>query len=69
MREEFVDTWKSAKASSPKLEFYNQIKHEFEPETYLGVVKFPDARKSLTRFRIILAATTCTLRGADTKPP
>ena len=52
MREEFVDTWKSAKASSPKLEFYNQIKHEFEPETYLGVVKFPDARKSLTRFRI-----------------
>ena len=47
-----MDTWKSAKASSPKLEFYNQIKHEFEPETYLGVVKFPDARKSLTRFRI-----------------
>ena len=34
MREEFVDTWKTAKASSPKLEFYDQIKHEFEPETY-----------------------------------
>jgi len=43
MREQFVDTWKTAKASSPKLEFYNQIKHEFETETYLGVVKFPDA--------------------------
>ena len=52
MREELVDTWKSAKASSPKLEFYNLIKHEFEPETYLGVVKIPDALKSLTRFRI-----------------
>ena len=53
MREEFVDTWKSAKASSPKLEFYNQIKHDFEPETYLGVVKIPNARKSFkTRFRI-----------------
>ena len=44
MREEFVDTLKSAKASSPKLEFYDQIKHDFEfdPETYLGVVKIPD---------------------------
>ena len=52
-----MDTWKSAKASSPKLEFYNQIKHDFEfdPETYLGVVKIPDARKSLTRFRITIS--------------
>ena len=49
-----MDTWKSAKATSPKLEFYNQIKHDFEfdPETYLGVVKIANARKSLTRFRI-----------------
>ena len=47
-------TRKSAKASLPKLEFYNKIKHDFEfdPETHLGVVKIPDARKSLTRFRI-----------------
>ena len=32
VREEFVNTWKSAKASSPKLKFYNLIKHDFEPE-------------------------------------
>ena len=67
MREEFVDTWKSAKASSPKLEFYNQIKHEFEPETYLGVVKFPDARKSLTRFRI--SCHNLYIERADIRPP
>ena len=52
MREEFVNTWKSAKASSPKLEFYNSIKHDFEPEAYLRMIKIPDVRKSLTRFRI-----------------
>ena len=43
MREEFVDTWETAKASLLKLEFYNEIKRDFEPETYLGVVKIPDA--------------------------
>ena len=39
--------------SLPKLEIYNEIKHELEPETYLGVVKFPDARKSLTSVRLL----------------
>ena len=52
MRKEFVNTWKSAKASLPKLEFYNEIKHDFEPEAYLRMIKIPDVRKSLTRFRI-----------------
>ena len=47
-----MNTWKSAKASSPKLEFYNLIKHDFEPEAYLRIIKVPDFRKSLTRFRI-----------------
>ena len=27
-------------------------RHDFEPETYLGMMKISDARKSLTRFRI-----------------
>ena len=52
MREEFVELWKRAKASSPKLEFYNMVKQDFMPETYLKVLKIPDARKSLTRLRI-----------------
>ena len=39
-------------ASLPKLEFYNLIKHDFEPESYLRMIKVPDFRKSLTRFRI-----------------
>ena len=52
MREEFVSMWKLAKASSPKLNFYHQIKHEFLPEKYLSLVKIPEARNSLTRFRI-----------------
>ena len=52
MREEFVSLWKLTKASSPKLNFYHQIKHEFLPEKYLSLVKIPEARNSLTRFRI-----------------
>ncbi|KAL5264769.1 hypothetical protein ACHWQZ_G005741 [Mnemiopsis leidyi] len=52
MKEEFVDNWKQAKADSPKLEFYNKIKSEFGPEKYLTLVRDPEARKSLTRFRI-----------------
>ena len=52
MREEFVEIWQSAKASSPKLEFYNLIKHEFNPENYLSSVKLADTRKSLTKLRI-----------------
>ncbi len=52
MREEFVETWKTVKASSAKLEFYNLFKHNFGPENYLSAVKIPDARKSLTRLRI-----------------
>ena len=52
MREEFVSMRKLAKASSPKLNFYHQIKHEFLPEKYLSLVKIPEARNSLTRFRI-----------------
>ena len=52
MREEFVEVWKRGKASSPKLDFYNEIKHEFTPEKYLSSIKIPDACKSLTRLRI-----------------
>ena len=52
MREEFVDKWKLAKSTSPKLEFYNSIKHDFGLEKYLCLVKTADARKSLTRLRI-----------------
>ena len=52
MREEFVSMWKLAKASSSKLNFYHQISHEFLPEKYLSLVKIPEARNSLTRFRI-----------------
>jgi hypothetical protein len=49
MREEFVEVWKRGKASSPELDFYNEIKCEFTPEKYLSSVKIPDACKSLTR--------------------
>ena len=52
MREEFVSLWKQAKASSPKLDFYHKIKHEFLPEKYLSLVKVSEARNSLTRLRI-----------------
>ena len=45
MREEFVEMWKRAKSSSPKLEFYNMIKQDFTPETYLKVVKFQTRAK------------------------
>ena len=51
MREEFIEIWKAAKASSSKLEFYNLIKNDFVPEKYLSRVTIPDARKSLTRLR------------------
>ena len=52
LMEEFVSMWKLAKASSPKLNYYHQIKHEFLPEKYLSLVKIPEARNSLTRFCI-----------------
>ena len=45
-------TTESAKASSQKLEFYNLIKHDFESEAYLQMIKIRDIRKSLTRFCI-----------------
>ena len=51
MREEFIEIWKAAKASSSKLEFYNLIKKDFAPEKYLSRVTIPDVRKSLTRLR------------------
>ena len=47
-----MNTWKSAKALSPKLEFYNLTKHDFEPEAYLRMIKILDVRRSSTRFRI-----------------
>ena len=62
-----MNTWKSAKASSPKLEFYNLIKHDFEPEAYLQMIKVPDFRKSLTRFRIS-CHNLYIERGSPTKP-
>ena len=47
-----MSMWELSKASSPKLNFYHQIKHEFLPEKYLSLVKISEARNSLTRFRI-----------------
>ena len=67
MREEFVNTWKSAKASSPKLEFYNLIKHDFESEAYIRMIKIPDVQKSLTRFHI--SCHNLYIERADIRPP
>ena len=52
MRIEFVDMWNSAKATSPKLEFYHLIKTNFQPEKYLSIINVPDFRKNLTKLRI-----------------
>ena len=52
IRQEFAKHWKLLKSSSPKLEFYNQIKEEFCTEDYLSMIKNPSHRASVTRLRI-----------------
>jgi hypothetical protein len=52
IRKEFTKHWTNSKRTSPKLEFYNQIKSEFRTEDYLSLVEESEHRASLTRFRI-----------------
>jgi hypothetical protein len=51
VRKEFTKHWTNSKRTSPKLEFYNQIKSEFRTEDYLSLVEKSEHRPSLTRFR------------------
>ena len=62
----FCLKWKEAKICSPKLEFYNTLKHEFGPEKYLLI---PDCkhRKALSKFRIS-SHNLYIERGRYTKP-
>ena len=52
VRKEFAKHWNNSKRTSPKLEFYDQIKPEFRTEDYLSLVEESEHRASLTRFRI-----------------
>ena len=52
IRKEFAKRWSTAKSTSPKLEFYNQIKSEFRTEDYLSLVEDHEHRASITRLRI-----------------
>lgn len=52
VRKEFTKHWSICKSTSPKLEFYNQIKSDFRTEDYLSLVEDPNHRASLTRLRI-----------------
>ena len=52
LREKFTKHWEIVKNSSPKLEFYSQIKTTFGREEYLTSVREASHRASLTRFRI-----------------
>jgi len=52
IRREFTKHWSKNKSTSPKLEFYHQVKSNFKTEEYLSLVEDPKHRASLTRFRI-----------------
>ena len=52
LKETFVNHWKSYINTSPKLEFYSKIKHEFSAEEYLSAVTTPAHRAGITRIRI-----------------
>ena len=51
LRNQFLKFWTSALENSPKLEFYNLIKHEFRREKYLNINEF-QLRSSLTKILI-----------------
>ena len=47
----FESIWKGGLTKSPKLDFYNKIKHNFSKEHYLDCLDF-DLRNTLTKLRI-----------------
>lgn len=52
LKSQFKDSWQHTKNTSPKLEFYNSIKHVFSKETYLDHVNNFYDRANLTKLRI-----------------
>ena len=48
----FIDCWNNDKLNSPKLAFYNTIKHTFGRETYLDASKGFSCRYNTTKLRI-----------------
>ena len=51
LRTTFIDKWNDVKCTSPKLEFYNKIKHSFQYESYLNISNHT-YKTALSRFRI-----------------
>ena len=51
-RTKFIELWKAAKSTSPKLQFYNSIKLSFSKEPYLDAIKNAHDRYHMTRLRI-----------------
>ena len=62
----FCLKWQNAKENSAKLEFYNTLKHKFEPEKYL-LISNAKHRNALSRLRIS-AHNLYIERGRYTKP-
>ena len=52
LKKMFVRQWQASKESSPKLEFYNSVKTEFQPDNYLHSIANHHHRASVTRLRI-----------------
>ena len=51
LQNQFINHWKASVAMSPKLEFYNTIKEQFQREKYLKIKVF-NCRSALTKLRI-----------------
>ena len=52
VRTKFIEHWKYAKSTSPKLMFYNSLKLSFSKEPYIDAVKNAHDRYNMTRLRI-----------------
>ena len=52
MKSHFKESWQNTKNTSPKMAFYNRVKHEFCKEKYLDHVNNYYDRANLTKLRI-----------------
>ena len=52
LKNRFREAWMQNKCSSPKMEFYNTVKHEFTKELYLDRINNYYDRANITRLRI-----------------
>ena len=52
MKDQYFKKWRVDLSYSKKLEFFKQIKNNYEPESYLNQIRHFDQKKIFTKFRI-----------------